>query len=183
MAGAKKLHDARLGLLPPEEVSAALRHLTPAWNQPVTKPLVQILLFSVYWLSAWYDMVDRVRWSIYHLLYGVFFAVSTIWRIDLSVPSAKVGEDGEKREKVFALSKPVKLSDVKTIQRAFSGNKPGRSQRGYVLGHVTVSLHPLLQSLSIFYIDCICSRSTMYSALSWQTASPWQPKRMRKQAG
>lgn len=95
---------------------------------------MQGMLFSLYWLAATLDCLQRLLWTIVHILYGIFFFISTCWRIEMVVPIVP----GE-REKVFSLSKPVDLADVKTIQRAFSGNKPGPSQRG-LLGHVTVGV-------------------------------------------
>lgn len=131
--GATKLEHARFGILPPSEVSPFLRHLEPAWEQDALRPFVQVLLFLLYWAAASSDAITRLAWSLIQIPYAAFFAMYTIWRIEMVVP-IKAGS----RKSVFCLSKPVKLSDVKVIQRAFSGNRPGPSQSGYK-GHVTVN--------------------------------------------
>lgn len=131
--GAAKLHDARTGQLRPSEMSPLLRSVDPLWQNPLLRPFVAMMLFTLYWTLAGFDAILRIGWSVVHLLYSAFFYISTIWRIDMVVPVV----DGERRA-VFSLSEPLKLSDVKTIQKAFSGNRPGKSQRGF-LGHVTIN--------------------------------------------
>lgn len=130
--GANKLRKARLGQLEPAEFSPLFRPWTSAWNRPSTKPFIQAALFLIYWGSASIDLVQRILWSAIHLVYALWFFLTTFWRIELVVPT----QSGP-RERVFCLSDTVPLSDVKTIQKAFSGNRPGKSPRG-ILGHVTV---------------------------------------------
>ena len=111
------------------------------WHESATiRPFIRDGLFFLYWTSCTLEFAERVLYSGIHLLYTLFFYVSTIWRIELIIPTPKGSKSlkGPRREAVFALSRPVPLKDVKTIQRAFSGNKPGRAQQGY-MGHVTVN--------------------------------------------
>lgn len=131
--GVEKRHKARLGQLCPSEISPFLRHLNWAFEQRWLKPFVQLFLFSLYWLAAFEECIERSFWSIVHFFYTLAFFVATAWRIEMVVP-VKSGP----REAVWALSKPVELSDVKTIQHAFSGDRPGRNVKGD-LGHVTVN--------------------------------------------
>lgn len=130
--GAEKLRKARLGQLEPAEFSPGLRHWTSAWKRPTTRPFIQVTLFLLYWGAASIDTVQRILWSAIHLVYALWFFLTTFWRIELVVPTRS-----GPRERVFCLSETVPLSDVKTMQKAFSGNRPGKSQRG-ILGHVTV---------------------------------------------
>jgi hypothetical protein len=110
-----------------------LRHFQQPWETPSLRPLVKAFLFLVYWGAAAIDALQRILWSLVHVFYMLWFYLSTIWRIEMIVPV----QPG-KREAVFGLSKPQKLSDVKIIQHAFSGSEPGDSQRGWQ-GHVTVN--------------------------------------------
>lgn len=133
LAGSAKLRQARLGQLPPSDVSPMLRHFQKPWENRYSRPLVKGFLFLVYWFAAGVDALQRIVWSLVHIFYMLWFYLSTIWRIEMIVP-VRTG----KREAVFALSKPQKLADVKTIQHAFSGNEPGDSQRGWK-GHITIN--------------------------------------------
>lgn len=112
-----------------------LRHMSRAWENAAVKPLLVVFLFLLYWLSAFFDAVQRVLWSVIHLLYAVLLYLYTFWRVDMAVPVRKTPGP---RQAVFSVSKPLKLADVKTMQHAFSGNEAGTSQRGW-MGRVTVN--------------------------------------------
>ena len=131
--GYAKLHSARRGRLRPSEMSPYLRHLDQAYEQPALRLPVQLGLFTIYWLVAAVEAYQRVWYSAVHLFYGVFGYLLTFWRIDMVVPPGT-----GPRESIYALSQPFPISEVKTIQRAFSGSSPGPSQKG-LLGHVTLN--------------------------------------------
>lgn len=69
----------------------------------------------------------------------------TLWRIDTVVPASYLSSSSSSspREVIFTTSKTLKLSDVKTMQKAFSGSRPGKSQSG-TLGHDHVTVNDVL---------------------------------------
>lgn len=131
--GNTKLYAARRGLLRPSDMSPYLRHLNQFHGRRATRLPVQVLLFGLYWTIAAVEAYQRCFYSIVHLFYGIFGYLLTFWRIDMVVPRSD-----SPRESVYALSQPLPISEVKTIQQAFSGNTPGHSQSGF-LGHVTLN--------------------------------------------
>lgn len=151
----------RRGALPPDEISPYLRHLTPLWINSFTKPLLQLLLLSLYWSLEIADWAVRLIWTGAHFLYTLFFMSATIWRMDTVVPVRQV-----KREQVFAMSKPLKLSDVKSIQRGFSGTQPGPSQSD-VLGHGHVTVNDVLCAIMADVVSLAIQRNPEQGRLRW----------------
>lgn len=94
-----------------------------------------------------------------------YFIVSTIWRIDTVVP-VRPGP----RESVFTVSKPLKLSDVKTMQRAFSGSTPGKSQSG-TLGHDHATVNDVLCAIMADVISQAIRRKKEPDMLRWAKAA------------
>ena len=152
MTGNAKLHDARFGTLPPDEVSPYLRHLRPLWEVSWLRPILGLMLFSLYWAIEIGDCVVRLLWSFLHFFYMAYFLAITIWRIDTVVP-VRPGP----REVAFTTSKGLKLSDVKTMQRAFSGSTPGKSQSG-ALGHDHVTVNDVLCAIMADVISLAIQR-------------------------
>lgn len=165
LAGTAKLHDARRGMLPPEEVSPYLRHLRPLWDMAIFKPLLGLLLFAAYWITEIGDCAVRLLWTFLHFFYMLYYLSNTLWRIDTVVP-ARPGA----RKVVFAVSKPLKLSDVKTMQRAFSGSTPGKSQSG-TLGHDHVTVNDVLCAIMSDVISLAIHRKKEPDLLYWVKAA------------
>lgn len=169
--GTAKLHDARFGTLPPDEVSPYLRHLRPFWDMPLLRPILGLVLFSLYWAMELGNCIVRLLWSFLHFFYVAYFIGTTIWRIDTVVP-VRPGP----REAVFTTSKSLKLSDVKTMQRAFSGSTPGKSQSG-TLGHDHVTVNDVLCAIMADVISLAIRRKKEPDMLRWAKAAiePFYP--------
>lgn len=103
----------------------------------------------------------RLLWSFLHLFYMAYFLAITTWRIDTVVP-VRSGP----REVAFTTSKGLKLSDVKTMQRAFSGSIPGKSQSG-TLGHDHVTVNDVLCAIMADVVSLAIQRKKESGLLQW----------------
>lgn len=160
-AGTAKVHNARRGRLPPEEMSPYLRHLRPIWDISLFRPILSFWLFALYWTLAISDCMVRLLWTALHTFYLFYFIPSTIWRIETVVP-IRPGP----RKAVFAMSKPLKMSDVKTIQKSFSGSKPGISQTES-LGHAHATVNDVLCAIMADVISLAVNRKKEPDSLRW----------------
>lgn len=126
----------------------------PLWNIQFFRPFLQLCLLFAYWLFYAGDTAMRLFWSGLHIIYQLYYLFITFWRIETIVP-VRPGP----RQAIFAVSKPLKLSDVKTMQRAFSGSRPGPSQSGS-LGHEHVTVNDLLCAIISDVISAAIRRNT-----------------------
>lgn len=158
-------------MLPPDEVSPYLRHLRPVWDVPLLRPILGLLLFSLYWVMEAGDCAVRLLWTFLHFFYLLYYITSTLWRIDTIVP-VRPGP----RQVVFATSKGFSLSDVKTMQRAFSGSTPGKSQSG-TLGHDHVTVNDVLCAIMADVVSLAIHRKKEPDMLKWAKAlvEPFYP--------
>lgn len=128
------------------------------------KPLFTLMLFTAYWTLELGDCAVRLLWTFLHFFYLLYYFSITLWRIDTVVP-ARPGP----RKVVFAVSKALKLSDVKTMQRAFSGSRPGKSQSG-TLGHDHVTVNDVLCAIMADVISMAIRRKKEPDLLYWLKA-------------
>ena len=121
----------------PSSVHPSLRPLDPL-SEPSNffiSPLIQLLLAGIIWSGYGFAFLMYFGLSTYHLLVDVVLFLSTAWRVDMLTASQKVRTT--RRE--FASSRAVSMEDVRTCQRAFSGNYPGAAKNGRSKKHVTVN--------------------------------------------
>jgi hypothetical protein len=159
--GSAKLYDARRGRLPPEEMSPYLRHLRPLWDISLLQPIFSIWFFALYWALAIGDCMVRLLWTFLHAFYLFYFIPSTLWRMETIVP-VRPGP----RQALFAMSKPLKMTDVKTIQRSFSGSVPGVSQ-SESLGHAHATVNDVLCAIMADVISLAINRKKEPDPLRW----------------
>lgn len=138
---------------------------------PLLRPFLSLMLLSLYWVTEFGDCAVRLLWTWLHSFYLLYYIVSTWWRIDTVVP----GRPGP-RQVVFATSKGLNLSDVKTIQRAFSGSTPGKSQSGS-LGHEHVTVNDVLCAIMADVTSLAIHRKKEPDMMRWVKAlvEPFYP--------
>ncbi|CAO1613686.1 unnamed protein product [Sympodiomycopsis kandeliae] len=134
------LHDAKRGKAQPSKLSKKLKPLD-AWHHLLP---VQLLLFVAFWIFYVTSSFVEFFYSTYQAFYTGMMYLLTFWRI----PKVTAPYSGPRvLEKEFATTESFDISDVKKIQKAFSGVRPGSwaeplqgGRKSHVLfGHLTLN--------------------------------------------
>lgn len=141
MADASKLlHDAKRGQAQPSKLSKQLKPLD-AWSSFMP---VQIFMFAAFWIFYIVSSFIELIYSFYQAIYTGTMYMLTFWRS----PKVTAPYSGPRvQEKEFATTEAFEIADVKKIQTAFSGVKPGSwaeplqgGRRNHVaFGHLTLN--------------------------------------------
>lgn len=134
------IHDAKRGKAQPSKLSKQLKPLD-RWSNLLP---VQVLLFMAFWVFYVASTFIELIYSSYQGVYMGVMYLLTFWRtpkVTASYPGPRV------KEKEFATTQSFPISDVKKIQKAFSGVKPGSwaeplqgGRKNHVMfGHLTLN--------------------------------------------
>ncbi|KAH9926280.1 wax ester synthase-like acyl-CoA acyltransferase domain-containing protein [Epithele typhae] len=133
--GLDKFRKAKRGLLPPSEYKPALKPLDPFAASAIFGPFIHLFLAILFWLtSVWQAILSSQIWSNYEAARTIIFFLLTFWRTEKLYPefpsgySHSSGSNTHKRE--YAGSRIFSLQDIKAIQQAFSGPRPGAAVAG-----------------------------------------------------
>ncbi|KAE8249554.1 hypothetical protein A4X13_0g5168 [Tilletia indica] len=116
--GQKLLRDARRGRAKPSKLHQSLKPLDRYRHYVVVQILMLLAFWTVWALTQFLELTGSLRQA---FVTGTYFLL-TAWRQQYLTSEY----DGPRvSEKEFSVSPHFPLSDVKKIQRAFSGAKPG----------------------------------------------------------
>ncbi|KAL9937761.1 hypothetical protein V8E36_003306 [Tilletia maclaganii] len=116
--GQQLLHDARRGRAKPSKLHPSLKPLDRYRNYIIVQLLLLFAFWVVFAVTQLLELTGTIRQS---FVTSTYFLL-TCWR-QLYLTSEYSGP--RVQEKEFAVSPHFPMSDVKKIQRAFSGAKPG----------------------------------------------------------
>ncbi|PWN48994.1 hypothetical protein IE53DRAFT_388802 [Violaceomyces palustris] len=140
--GAKMLNEAKRGKVKPSKVNRGLKPLDRFQD---TLPL-RLLMLCLFWILLLHSFLSGVVGSIRMAIDLPFFYLLNSWR-SKHVTDPYPGPRVEERE--FSTSSSFPISDVKKIQKAFSGVRPGsvldkiqgggRHSRPWIGNHLTLN--------------------------------------------
>jgi len=143
---AQKLKAAQHGRLPPSKIHRSLRLLDPLSKNPMTAPLLTLILALLFWSAYVVSTLVALFWSASQGTHQAVLFLLTCWRVDMLTgpqPGLRV------QEREFSTSRVFSIDDVKLCQQAFSGWRPGsavdgvpkkqRSKARSTIGHVTLN--------------------------------------------
>lgn len=134
------IHDAKRGSARPSKLHKSLKPLDK-WQK--TLPL-QLFMFVLFWTFFLLSSLVEAVYSLFQAFYMTAMFLLTAWRS----PRATAHHYGPRpAEKEYATSKALPMSDVKLIQKAFSGGAPGSLRQKLqggpkshtVFGHLTLN--------------------------------------------
>lgn len=134
------IHDAKRGQAKPSKIYKGLKPLD-RWHE--TLPL-QLFMFVLFWAFFVTSSIVEAVFSLYQGFYMTIMFLITFWR----TPKVTADYEGPRvEEKEYATTRAFAIADVKKVQRAFSGPKPGswldklQSQRPQhsLMGHLTLN--------------------------------------------
>ena len=141
-----KLSKAKRGLLLPSEYSKSLESLDPYAADHPAAPLIHLFLALLFWMMSVLQACRSHIWSTYQALRMIAFFLFTFWRVEMVTPEQPHGRTPSRE---FSSSRVFRMQDVKLVQQAFSGPRPGcavagvpKEQRRTVRskkGHVTLN--------------------------------------------
>ena len=115
--GAQTLKQARRGTAKPSKLHKALKPLDKYHHQA----WLQVMMFVLYWQVFLGQTLLEAYGSIYQAWITSVIFLLTFWRQRYTTAWVP----GKVERKEFSASKAFPISDIKKLQRAFSGPKPG----------------------------------------------------------